>query len=97
MAPECSGTKKKEGKFRVRVKCLCFHGNGCPRDPTPPPHQRQSKEVKGHRLQCRVQLSLRRPRHLAAVKSYFHRKRRRGGELHSFTAAAVVSLNPMLA
>lgn len=55
------------------------------------------KEVKGHRLQRMVQLSPWRSRHLAAAKSYVHRKRREGGiSLHSFTAAAV-SLNPMLA
>lgn len=33
------------------------------------------KEVKGHRLQRMVQLSLWRPRHLAAAKPYVHRKR----------------------
>lgn len=40
-----------------------------------------SGEVKGHRLQRRVQLSPCRPRHLAAAKSYFHRTRgtKRGG------------------
>lgn len=39
------------------------------------------KEVKGHRLQRMVQLSLWRPRHLAAAKPYVHRKRwgERGG------------------
>lgn len=39
------------------------------------------KEVRGHRLQRMVQLSPWRPRHLAAAKSYVHRKgrERRGG------------------
>lgn len=35
-----------------------------------------SEEVKGHWLQCMVQLSLWRPRRSAAAKSYVHRKRR---------------------
>lgn len=68
------------------------------------------EEVKGRRLQCMVQLSLWRPRHLASAKSYVHgQKGGRGGGggeggggggggagLHSLTAVAV-SLNPRLA
>lgn len=38
------------------------------------------KEVKGHRLQRMVQLSPWRPRHLAAAKSYVHRKKGGRGE-----------------
>lgn len=37
------------------------------------------KEVKGHRLWRVVQLSPWRPRHLAAAKSYVHRKKEDGG------------------
>lgn len=37
------------------------------------------REVKGHRLRRMVQLSPWRPRHLAAAKSYVHRKKEGGG------------------
>lgn len=95
------GATKKEGGSNVRVSMAM----------AVPVTPRGGKRVKGHGLQRKVQLSLWRPRHLAEVKSYIHRKKRRrrrgGGEgggklgrpisLHSFTAAAVVSLNPRLA
>lgn len=74
MAPECLGATKKEGGSNVRVSMAM----------AVPVTPRGGRRVKGHGLQRKVQLSLWRPRHLAEVKSYIHRKKKRrkgwGGE-----------------
>lgn len=61
------GATKKEGGSNVRVSMAM----------AVPVTPRGGKRVKGHGLQRKVQLSLWRPRHLAEVKSYIHRKKRR--------------------
>lgn len=76
MAPECLGATKKEGGSNVRVSMAM----------AVPVTPRGGRRVKGHGLQRKVQLSLWRPRHLAEVKSYIHRKKKRrkgwgGGKL----------------
>lgn len=67
MAPECLGATKKEGGSNVRVSMAM----------AVPVTPRGGRRVKGHGLQHKVQLSLWRPRHLAEVKSYIHRKKKR--------------------
>lgn len=67
MAPECLGATKKEGGSNVRVSMAM----------AVPVTPRGGRRVKGHGLQRKVQLSLWRPRHLAEVKSYIHRKKKR--------------------
>lgn len=76
MAPECFGAEESRGEdlgqgSSVRAAMVM----------AVPVTLEGGKEVRGHRLQCMVQLSPWRPRHLAAAKSYVHRKRRerRGG------------------